>query len=133
MSEAEPSAVHTTGDFTEARIALEFPHGIEAIIDIGWGSSTERRSVTLVGSNASLKFDLDIHDKAELISGGEQKTILCHPNHTPLEAELRHILSGVESHKSGNSWTAIPDYGAALRGVRWTERAIRALPVPRPH
>ena len=35
MSESEPSAVNTEGDEIEARIALEFPHGIEALIDVG--------------------------------------------------------------------------------------------------
>ncbi len=54
MSESEPSAVNVEGDEIEARIALEFPHGIEAIIDVAWQASQERRSVTLVGSIATL-------------------------------------------------------------------------------
>ncbi len=133
MSESEPSAVHTEGNFLESRIALEFPHGIEAIIDIGWDSSAERRSVTLIGSNASLNFDLDIHDKAILICGDKQTTVPCQSTHSPLEAELRHILSGIEAHKAGETWTTVPDFGAALRGVRWTEKAVRAMPILRPH
>ena len=133
MSEAEPSAIHVEGDFIESRIALEFPHGIEALIDIGWGSSAERRTVTLVGSNASLRFDLDIHDRAVLISDNEEIIIPCDADHSPLEAELRHIIEGVESHKTGTAWITVPDYGAALRGVRWTERAVQAMPIVRPH
>ena len=133
MSEAEPSAVNVEGDFEEARVALEFPHGIEALIDIGWGSATERRTVTLVGSNSSLRFDLDVHDSAVLISGTEETVIHCEVTHSPLEAELRHIIAGIESHKAGSAWVAVPDYGAALRGVRWTERAIHAMPIVRPH
>lgn len=133
MSESEPSAVHTEGNFHESRIALEFPHGIEALIDIGWGSSAERRSVTLVGSNATLNFDLDVHDKAILISGGKKTIVPCQSSHSPLEAELRHILAGIKAHKAGEVWTTVPDFGAALRGVRWTERAVRAMPILRPH
>lgn len=133
MSESEPSAIHVEGDFVEARIALEFPHGIEALIDIGWGASLENRTVTLVGSSASLRFDLDIHDRAILFSANGETIIPCEESHSPLEAELRHIIGGIESHKAGTTWIAVPDYGAALRGVRWTERAIRAMAITRPH
>jgi hypothetical protein len=133
MSESEPSAIHVEGDFIEARIALEFPHGIEALIDIGWESSSERRTVTLVGSNANLRFDLDIHDRAILICDKDETIIPCEESHSPLEAELRHIIGGIESHKAGATWSAVPDYGAALRGVRWTERAVQAMSIVRPH
>lgn len=133
MSESEPSAVNVEGDETEARIALEFPRGIEAIIDIGWQTSSERRIVTLFGSNAILRFDLDIHDKAFLITDNGEEEIFCESSHSPLEAELRHILNGIVNFNSGEAWTSVPDYGAALRGVRWTERAIQALPIVRPH
>ncbi len=133
MSESEPSAVHVQGDKIEARIALEFPHGIEAIIDVGWQTSRERRTVTLVGSNASLRFDLDVHDRVTLISGNSESEIFCNSAMSPLEAELKHIVLGIESFNSGQAWMPTPDYGAALRGVRWTERAIQALPISRPH
>ena len=133
MSESEPSAVHVQGDKIEARIALEFPHGIEAIIDVGWQTSRERRTVTLVGSNASLRFDLDVHDRVTLISESGEKEIFCESTISPLEAELNHIISGIENFNSGQAWMPTPDYGAALRGVRWTERAIQALPISRPH
>jgi predicted dehydrogenase len=133
MSESEPSAVHVQGDKIEACIALEFPHGIEAIIDVGWQTSRERRTVTLVGSNASLRFDLDVHDRVTLISESGEKEIFCESTISPLEAELNHIISGIENFNSGQAWTPTPDYGAALRGVRWTERAIQALPISRPH
>ena len=133
LSEAEPSAVNVEGDSTEARIILEFPHGIEALIDVGWGATSERRTVTLVGSQATFRFDLDIHDQAIITANGENRVLSCEATHSPLEAELRHILATVTAHNSGEKWEAFPDYGAALRGVRWTERAIQALPVLRPH
>ena len=133
MSESEPSAINVEGDQIEARIALEFPHGIEAVIDVAWQASQERRTVTLVGSNASLRFDLDIHDRVILISEGEEVEILCDSSHSPLEAELKHMISAINKFKSDEIWAPTPDYGAALRGVRWTERALRELPIPRPH
>ena len=133
MSESEPSAVNVEGDEIEARIALEFPHGIEAIIDVAWQASQERRSVTLVGSNASLKFDLDVHDRVVLISDNGEKEIYCESTISPLEAELEDIITGIDNFNSGHAWAPTPDYGAALRGVRWTERAIQALPILRPH
>lgn len=133
MSESEPSAVNVEGDEIEARIALEFPHGIEAIIDVAWQASQERRSVTLVGSNATLKFDLDVHDRVVLISDNGEKEIYCESTISPLEAELEDIITGIDNFNSGHAWGPTPDYGAALRGVRWTERAIQALPILRPH
>jgi len=133
MSESEPSAVNVEGDEIDARVALEFPQGIEAIIDVAWQASQERRLVTLVGSNASLRFDLDIYDRIVFISEGQEREIFCESKLSPLEAELRHIILGIENFNSGIAWTPTPDYGAALRGVRWTERAIQALPIVRPH
>ena len=133
MSESEPSAVNVEGDEIEARIALEFPHGIEAIIDVAWQASQERRSVTLVGSIATLRFDLDVHDRVELISDDGEKEIFCESTISPLEAELENIITGINNFNSGYAWAPTPDYGAALRGVRWTERAIKALPISRPH
>jgi len=133
MSESEPSAVNTEGDEIEARIALEFPHGIEALIDVAWNASKERRSVTVVGSSATLRFDLDIHDKALVISNGVETEVDCATNISPLEAELMHMISNIDNFNSGKTWTPVPDYGSALRGVRWTERAIRKLSISRPH
>ncbi|MBT3657151.1 MAG: Gfo/Idh/MocA family oxidoreductase [Euryarchaeota archaeon] len=133
LSESDPSAVNVEGDSIEARIVLEFPQGIEALIDVGWGTSSEKRTVALVGSQATFRFDLDVHERATMTVNGEEQTLYCDVKHSPLEAEIRHILAAVSAHKSGDSWKAIPDYGAALRGVRWTERAIQALPVSRPH
>lgn len=133
MSESEPSAVNTEGDEIEARVALEFPHGIEALIDVAWNASKERRSVTIVGSNGILRFDLDIHDKAVVISDGVETEVDCATNISPLEAELLHMISNIDNFNSGKTWTPVPDYGSALRGVRWTERAIQKLSVSRPH
>ena len=131
MGEMEPSAIHAEGDIVESRLALEFAHGIEALIDVAWEASTERRSVTLVGSQATLRFDLDIHDRAILVTEGFETTLHCESSHSPLEAELRHIIGAVEAHNTGRDWSAVPEHGAALRGVRWTERAILALPLAR--
>jgi len=131
MGEMEPSAIHAEGDIVESRLALEFAHGIEALIDVAWEAHIERRSVTLVGSQATLRFDLDIHDRAILVTEGFETTLPCESSHSPLEAELRHIIDAVEAHNTGRSWSAVPDHGAALRGVRWTERAIIALPLAR--
>ena len=133
MSESEPSAVNTEGDEIEARVALEFPHGIEALIDVAWNASKERRSVTIVGSSATLRFDLDIHDKAVVISDGIESEVECATNISPLEAELLHMISNIDNFNSGKTWTPVPDYGSALRGVRWTERAIQKLSISRPH
>ena len=133
MSESEPSAVHVEGDKVEARIALEFPHGIEAIIDVGWQTIRERRTVTLVGSSASIRFDLDIHDRVTLVSENGETEVFCESAISPLESELMHFISGIKKFNSGQAWAPTPDYGAALRGVRWTERAIQALPISRPH
>ena len=133
MSESEPSAVNTEGDEIEARVALEFPHGIEALVDVAWNASKERRSVTVVGSIATLRFDLDIHDKAVIISDGVESEVDCASNISPLEAELLHMISNIDNFNSGKTWTPVPDYGSALRGVRWTERAIQKLSIPRPH
>ena len=133
MSESEPSAINVEGDEIEARIALEFPHGIEAVIDIAWEASQERRTVSLVGSSATLRIDLDIHDRVFLITEGEEKEIFCEYGQSPLESELRHMISSINNFNSEESWSPMPDYGAALRGVRWTERAIHSLPIPRRH
>ena len=133
MSESEPSAINTEGDEIEARVALEFPHGIEALIDVAWNASKERRSVTVVGSSATLRFDLDIHDKAVVISNGVETEVECATNISPLEAELLHMISNIDNFNLGKTWTPVPDYGSALRGVRWTERAIQKLSIPRPH
>ncbi len=133
MSESEPSAVNTEGDEIEARVALEFPHGIEALIDVAWNASKERRSVTIVGSSATLRFDLDIHDKAVVISDGIETEVDCATNISPLEAELLHMISNIDNFNSGKTWTPVPDYGSALRGVRWTERAMQKLSISRPH
>ena len=133
MAEAEPSASSVEGDRIDARIALEFPHGIEALIDVAWQASQERRTVTLVGSNASLRIDLDLYDRVTLIVAGEESILPCESNQSPLEAEIRHFISAVESHKSGTTWQPIPDHGAALRGVRWTARTIESMRIHQPH
>ena len=76
---------------------------------------------------------MDVHDRVTLISENEETEIFCDSTTSPLEAELLHFISGIEKFNSGQAWMPTPDYGAALRGVRWTERAIQALPISRPH
>ena len=133
MGESEPNAVNAEGDETESRIALEFPHGIEAIVDVSWNASVERRTVNLLGSKANFRFDLGIHNSAILEINGEEEILDCDSSNTPLEAEIRHIINVVNSHNEGTGLQTVPDSGAALRGVRWTQRAMDALPIPRPH
>jgi len=133
MGEVEPSAVHATGDEIEARVALEFSHGIEAIIDLAWGAENEIRTVELIGNSGIIRFDLDIHDQISLIIGGNEVVIPCESSYSPLEAEVRHIIEAIEANKAGLDWTTVPEHGPALRGVRLTERAIRAMPLVRRH
>ena len=133
MGEVEPSAIHATGSEIEARVALEFPHGIEAIIDLAWGAEDEIRTVELMGSIGTIRFDLDIHNQISLIIGEDEGVISCESSYSPLEAEVRHIIEAVEANKAGLDWTTVPEHGPALRGVRLTERAIRAMPLVRRH
>ncbi len=133
MSESEPNNVSVEGDNLDSRIALEFPHGIEAIIDVAWGASKERRNIQITGSSGSLRIDLGIHDRAFLISDGKEKEIFCESSCSPLEAELMHMVRNVKRFNENKSWTPVPDYGAALRGVRWTERAKQNRFLSRPH
>ena len=129
MSESEPSAINVEGDEIEARIALEFPHGIEAVIDIAREASQEKNGKSN-GSNATLRIDFDIHDRVFFIAEGEN---ILQSGQSPLESELMYMISSINRFNSGKSWSPMPDYGAALRGVRWTERAIHSLPIPRRH
>jgi len=133
MGEVEPSAVHATGSEIEATVALEFPHGIEAIIDLAWEAENEIRTVELIGSEGVMKFDLDIHNQISLIVDTDEVVISCESTFSPLEAELRHIIEAIEANKAGLDWTTVPEHGPALRGVRLTERAIRAMPLVRRH
>lgn len=133
MSESEPSGINVQGDNIEARIALEFPHGIEALIDVCWGSSRERGVVEISGSRGSLRFELSVHDQLTLLENGKQVRKLCKNNTEPLESELRHIISCVENAQRGEHWTVIPEHGAALRGVRLTQDAMQRLHVSWPH
>ncbi len=133
MGEVEPSAVHATGSEIEARVALEFPHGIEAIIDLAWEAENEIRTVELIGSEGVIKFDLEIHNQISLFVDRDEVVIPCESTYSPLEAELRHIIEAVEANKAGLDWTTVPEHGPALRGVRLTERAIRAMPLVRRH
>lgn len=133
MDESEPSAVNVEGDLIEARIALEFPHGIEALIDVAWQAATERKTVTIQGSSGKLVFDLDIHDSVTLSKDGNEYTLQCESKYTPLELEIRHMLNGINLLNQETDWRPIPSHGAALRGVRWTEKAIAAIPYSRPH
>lgn len=133
MGEVEPSAVNTSGDESQARVILEFPHGIEGIIDLAWDAKKENRTVELIGSKGNIVFDLNVHNSAKLLRDDIEFEIECESNKSPLEAELLHFFDAIKSHKVGADWIAVPEHGAALRGVRWTERAIRSLQISRPH
>ena len=133
MSETEPTCINVQGDKMEAEIAVEFPHGIEALIDVCWGASKERRFVEVNGSISSLKFYLDVHNEVVLVKNGKEEKKLIENNMSPLECELRHVISCVKAHQEGANWSVIPDQGAALRGVRLTEIAMQKLPMSWPH
>ncbi|MDP6870439.1 MAG: Gfo/Idh/MocA family oxidoreductase [Candidatus Poseidoniaceae archaeon] len=133
MGEVEPSAIHAEGDLIDSRIAIEFPHAIEAIIDVAWSATIERRNMIINGSNGTLRIDLDIYDKAIFTQGGKEIEMQCKTAISPLESELRHIISAVEAQIDGRGWQTTPDHGAALRGVRWTEKAVLAMPIVRPN
>ena len=133
MGEVEPSTVNTSGDESQARVILEFPHGIEGIIDLAWDAKKENRTVELIGSKGKIIFDLNIHNSAKLLRDDIEFEIECESNKSPLEAELLHFFNAIKSQKEGGDWIAVPEHGAALRGVRWTERAVRSLHLSRPH
>ena len=133
MGEVDPSDVNTIGDKSQARVILEFPHGIEGVIDLAWGAKKEVRIVELIGNKGRVIFDLNVHNNATLLRGGAELKLECGSDMSPLEAELRHFFEAIKSHKSGNEWVSVPEHGAALRGVRWTERAMRSLQISRPH
>ncbi|MGB1588767.1 MAG: Gfo/Idh/MocA family protein [Candidatus Poseidoniaceae archaeon] len=133
LGEVEPSAISVEGDEIESRIVLEFPHGIEGLIDVAWNATKENRSVSIMGSNGKLIFDLNNHDSVFLYKDGNEYTLQCDDKFSPLEAEIRHMLDGINAFNQGTKWSQNPSYGAVLRGVRWTEKAIAAMPHLRPH
>jgi len=133
LGEVEPSAISVEGDEIESRIVLEYPHGIEGLIDVAWNANKENRSVTVMGSNAKLIFDLNNHNSVTLYRDGNEYTLQCDDKHSPLEAEIRHMLDGISAFNQGIKWIQNPSHGAVLRGVRWTEKAIAATPHVRPH
>lgn len=128
MGEAEPSRIELN-----PHLILEFPHGIEAIIEVGWDGSEEVRSLKIEGSKGTLEIDLGVHDRLELHSSEGSVILPCESNVSPLEAELRHMIACVNTHNAGRAMLPIPGEGAALRGVRWTERAIRQTMISKPN
>ena len=96
MSESEPSGINVQGDNIEARIALEFPHAIEALIDVCWGASRERGAVEISGSRASLRFELSVHDELTFIENGKQIRKLCKSNTEPLESCLLYTSDAAD-------------------------------------
>ena len=57
-------------------------------------ASKERRSVTVVGSSATLRFDLIYTTKQWLFPTGLNE-VDCATNISPLEAELLHMISNI--------------------------------------
>ena len=133
LGEVEPSAVNVEGDEIESRVVLEYPHGIEALIDVAWNATNENRSVTIIGSNAKLIFDLSNHHSAKFYKDGNEYILQCENKLSPLEAEIRHMIEGINTLEAGTTWSPNPSPGAVLRGVRWTAKAIAAMPHVRPH
>ena len=131
MGEVEPSRIEL--ESVNSNIILEFPHGMEAIIAVGWGASEEVRSLEIEGSKGTILIDLGIHDRFQLHSSSGSATLPCESKTSPLEAELRHMIACVNSHNTGRVMQPIPGEGAALRGVRWTERAIRQALISKPN
>ncbi len=133
LGEVEPSAISVEGDEIESRIVLEFPHGIEGLIDVAWNATKESRSVSIVGSYGKLIFDLNNYSSVSFYKDGNEYTLQCDDKYSPLEAEIRHMLDGINAFNQGTKWSQNPSHGAVLRGVRWTEKAIAAMPHLRPH
>ena len=113
MSESEPSAINVEGD--KSRQGLAISHGIEAVIDIAWEASQERRTVSLVGSNATLRIDFDIHDRVFFIAEEKRKKYSASLENLLLN-QLMYMISSINNFNSGKSWSPMPIVSAALEG-----------------
>ena len=105
-------------------MTLEFAHGIEAHVDVSWEAEEEINRIEIIGDKATVIIDSNNHSSYKMIdSSGENRIVIEQPI-TPLEAELRHLLSAVSAHKKGKIWRINPNHGAALRCVKITQKAI---------
>ena len=43
------------------------------------------------------------------------------------------MIEGINAIEAGTTWSPNPSPGAVLRGVKWTVKAIAAIPPVRPH
>ena len=122
LGEVEPSGLFIEHKSrTKAEFVLEFPNQIESSISVQWDSDEELKRIEIEGSNGTLVVDMDIYDRIFL----DGQVIPTHSTQSPLEAEWRHFLSCCELRRSGRMCQPTPTPGAALRGVRWTERVIQ--------
>jgi predicted dehydrogenase len=124
LGECDPRTIISSGDSVDARMTLEYAHGIEAHIDVAWESEEETNRIEIIGDKAIAIIDSNNHASYKIIDNtGESEIELKQPI-APLEAEIRDLLAAVSAHKNGNIWRTNPDHGAALRCVKLTQRAI---------
>ena len=124
LGECDPRTTISSGDSLDARMTLEFAHGIEAHIDVAWQAEEETNLIEIIGDKATAIIDSNNHTSYKIIDNtGESEIELKQPI-APLEAEIRDLLAAVSAHKNGNIWRTNPDHGAALRCVKLTQRAI---------
>jgi len=124
LGECDPRTIISSGDSLDARMTLEFAHGVEAHIDVAWHADEEANLIEIIGDKATAIIDSSIHDSYKIIDSSGENIITIKQPSSPLEAEIRHLLVAVAAHKQGIIWRINPDHGAALRSVKLTQRAI---------
>jgi predicted dehydrogenase len=124
LGECDPRTIISSGDSLDARMTLEFAHGIEAHIDVAWQADEAANLIEIIGDKATAIIDSNNHGSYKIISNSGTNLIEVKQPLAPLEAEIRHLLAAVSAHKQGNIWRINPDHGAALRCVKLTQRAI---------
>ncbi len=124
LGECDPRTIISSGNSIDARMTLEFAHGIEAHIDVAWQADEEVNTIEIIGDKATAVIDSNNHSSYKIISNSGEKLVVIEQPSAPLEAEILHLLTAVAAHKKGNIWRINPDHGAALRCVKLTQRAI---------
>ena len=124
LGECDPRTIISSGNSLDAKMTLEFAHGIEAHIDVAWQANEEANIIEIIGDKASAVIDSSNHGSYKIIDNSGENMIVVKQSMAPLEAEVRHLLAAVTAHKQGNIWRINPDHGAALRCVKLTQRAI---------
>ena len=124
LGECDPRTIISSGNSLDAKMTLEFAHGIEAHIDVAWQANEEANIIEIIGDKASAVIDSSNHGSYKIIDNSGDNMVVVKQSMAPLEAEVRHLLAAVAAHKEGNIWRINPDHGAALRCVKLTQRAI---------